>query len=445
MTDTPVSISLKTTGCRVNQADSEAIVEGLADLPVHWVAPSAPAHISVVNACTVTGPAERDGRNSVYRALRSGKGPVFLTGCMAVRLSSQDVADPFEQRVRVVSGDALVKALREAVLEIARDDGSTIGGPDVAGPGEPLEGTSACSGTHKPVSSRPIRSRPIVKVQDGCDGRCSYCIVPLVRGPSRSVPPDRIADEVGEHAAKGAWEVVLAGVDLASWGRGGDQRLPDLLNRLLGMKTGVRFRLSSIEPEGLDERLLGLIGESSDICPHLHVPMQSGSDRVLTAMERPYGARDFERMVDRAHAMIDGLSMGLDVICGFPAEDDREFERTHAFLRSLPFTYLHVFPYSPRPGTRAFESGDPVPHHVKRQRCSILRELSNKRRTARVASRVGTRAEVVDIRTRDGVGVESIAEDYTKVLRRGADSLIAGRILVDITGAEGQTAIANGD
>ena len=430
MVDRPIRISIKTTGCKVNQADTALIVEGLSGLPIHWVGPGSESDISIVNACTVTRAAERDGRNAVYRASRSSVGPVYLTGCMAVRLARDSEPSGFEERVRVIpsSGDrsGFITGLREEILRLT---------PDAPAPEVPTQADGW---------KGHVRSRPIVKVQDGCNGSCTYCIVPSVRGPSSSVPASSVARDVRRLAESGASEIVLAGVDLSSWGRdNGDATcLADLLDTLVNLGTGMRFRLSSMEPDGLDDRVLHRVGSSGDLCRHLHVPMQSGSDGILDRMKRPYRSTDFAAVIDRAHDRIDGLSLGLDVLCGFPGEDDAAFEETHSFLLSLPFTYLHVFPYSPRPGTPAYDLGDDVSPAVKKERCAILRALSDRRRLLHASNRIDTTAEVVDIRLRDGIGVESLAGDYTRVIRSEAHTVRKGRFQVPITGSQGPMALS---
>lgn len=426
MTGRPVRISIKTTGCKVNQADTAAMVRSVADLPVEWVGAGSDSDIAVINACTVTRAAERDGRNAVYRATRSGDGPVLLTGCMAVRLERQGDVPDFDDRVELAPsiGDqpAFVRRLREAVhVRMAQRDRESP-------PEAPPRG--------KPAGSR---TRPIIKVQDGCNHACSYCIVPTVRGSSVSVPVSRVAEEVDRARASGASELVLAGVDLSSWGRDldGDRSLFHLLEGLLARKCGARFRLSSLEPDGLVESLLSLVADSRDLCPHFHVPLQSGSDRILGLMSRPYDAAGFASHVERAHKRIPGLVMGLDVICGFPGETDSDFEATRSFLEGLAFTYLHVFPYSPRPGTTAGLLTDDVPHAIKAERCRILRTMSDDRRVRHATDRTGTIAEVVDIRDRREAGIESLAEDYTRVFRRGGGPVRRDRFTVLVTGSDG--------
>lgn len=422
-----VSISIRTTGCKVNQADSAFIVEALQGLPVRVVPPGEPSDLAVVNACTVTGSADRDGRACVYRALRSTQGTVFLTGCLAMRLRAWASLD--EDRLRVIpetrNRDALIAALRADILGLAAN-----------GPSD--------TGENSTPHPAPRPARPLVKVQDGCDHSCAFCIVPHVRGPSRSVPMTEVLARVQNEVARGASEVVLTGVDLGAWGRDLDPQrtLADLLQAVLDLETGLRFRLSSIEPDRLDDRLMDLLAGHPDLCPHLHVPVQSGSDRILRAMRRPHTAAEVTARLATVAARIPDLTLGLDVLCGFPGEDDDDFEATLALARTLPVTYLHVFPFSPRPGTEAATMGPTPARSVVVRRCAVLRDFSTSRREVRALAKVGRVIEVVDIRRLPSGGVESLSSDYFKTIRQAASDPVPGRHRVQVVGNRGTTLLA---
>jgi len=415
----------------VNQADTEQILRALEDLPIRVVAPDEPADLAVINACTVTANADRDGRAAIYRALRGTNGPVFLTGCLAVRLQGAwDAAD--RERVRVIPESAdreqMVAALRSEVLRILAKDPDR--GPD--------------GGRRGRAASRPARTRPILKVQDGCDHRCAYCIVPLVRGRSRSRPLHDLIAQALEYAENGASEVVLAGVDLGAWGRDLSPRsdLARLLHELLRLGTGMRFRLSSLEPFQLTEALVELIGGSPDLCAHLHLPLQSGSDRILAAMRRPYTAREFARRVEQAARRIEHLTLGIDCLCGFPGESPEDFQATYDLVRSLPVTYLHVFPFSPRPRTEAERLAEGPPRAVVAERCAALRALSSQRRRERASEFVGRRVEVVDLRGRPGGTVEALSAEYFRVIREDGTAVRRGRHVVKIAAVRDASLVA---
>jgi len=231
-----------------------------------------------------------------------------------------------------------------------------------------------------PVRRFGNRSRAFLKVQDGCECFCAYCIVPYARGPSRSLPFQEVEAGLARLRRSGYREVVLTGVHLGLWGR--DLAPAQPLGALLDAAEGAgipRVRLSSLEPGELTVELAARLGRSEVLCPHLHVPLQSGSDRVLRAMGRPYTAAAFRDAVETALAAVPGLSLGFDVIVGFPGEDDEAFAETVALLEGIPFAYLHVFPFSPRRGTAAWDLPGGVPSPVVKTRAAQLRRLSRAR------------------------------------------------------------------
>lgn len=425
-------MSFITTGCRTNQADAVAVRAALADLPIRFVAPGAPADVVVVNACTLTRDADRTARAAVNRAVRSGAHTV-LAGCLATRLGAAGRHEAVAPECRVIPGTADRRALVSALRRFV-GDGNPEAPARVSGP------TAAANALSRHVRER---ARPVIKVQDGCDHACAYCIVPSVRGPATSVPPDAVRGAVSRAAAAGTAEVVLAGIDLASWGRDlGGRTVVELLDALLALGTGMRFRLSSIEPHGLDDALLDQIGSCPDICPQLHVPIQSGSDRILAAMHRPGRARDLAQRLATARDRIPDLALGLDVICGFPGETDDDFDQTVALVHAVDADTLHVFPYSPRPGTAAARIPDEVPPAVKSDRVARLRELDRTARRRRLASRVGRSVEVVDVGRRPDGQIASIAADGIPVARRTPHGPRGGRFHVRIHAADGTTAFA---
>jgi threonylcarbamoyladenosine tRNA methylthiotransferase MtaB len=256
------------------------------------------------------------------------------------------------------------------------------------------------------------RTRPNLKIQDGCNNRCSFCIIPFVRGRSRSAPAEQVVEQV-RGLANRYREIVLSGINLGRWGRepGSRMRLADLIRRLLA-ETGVeRLRLSSVEPMDFSDDLLGLMASSPRIAKHVHAPLQSGSDRTLRRMHRKYRPRHYADRIRKARSMMPDAAIGADVMVGFPGETDFDFEESRQFIESLPFTYLHVFTYSERPGTPAAEDSAIVPMPVRKTRNRVLRELSDGKNREFRARMVG--------RTLSGVTLQecgiALTDNYLKV------------------------------
>jgi threonylcarbamoyladenosine tRNA methylthiotransferase MtaB len=254
------------------------------------------------------------------------------------------------------------------------------------------------------------RTRPNLKIQDGCNNRCSFCIIPFVRGRSRSAPAEQVIQQVGALAAKYR-EVVLSGINLGRWGRDfeGRMRLADLVRRLLNETTVARLRLSSVEPMDFSDDLLGLMAESPRIAKHVHAPLQSGSDTVLRRMHRKYRPRHYADRVSKARALMPDCAVGADVMTGFPGETDAEFEDSRKFIESLPFTYLHVFTYSERPGTPAADLPQ-IPAVVRKHRTQILRDLAAQKNLEFRQSMIGRRISVVTLE-----GGRALSDNFVKI------------------------------
>ncbi len=303
-----------------------------------------------VNTCTVTAQADRSSTQLIRRAGRAARGPrVVALGCMAER--SPD-------RVRQIAGVTEVWGNDRKQAEISA------------------------------IDPTPVRSRAILKVQDGCDRRCSYCVVSGLRGESRSVPAARVREQFERLLAAGFQEVVLTGLNLGTY-RDGGMTLAGLLETLLESCRDARIRLASVEPDTFDDALLAVIADNR-VCPHFHVPLQSGDDVVLARMKRRYRAADFKRLVERISKVRPEVNVGTDVIAGFPGESGESFARTRDFLAQTPVGYLHVFPFSARPGTEQVCRGEPVPSPVVRERVVELRTFSDQRRQEYQAQFVGT-------------------------------------------------------
>lgn len=386
---------LVTLGCKVNQCDTEALAEGLraAGWDVRFdddPAEPAPDAI-VVNSCAVTARAEAKSRQAVRKLIRRYPlSRVVLAGCYP------QIAPQAAGTIEGLAGVAGVD--RGRTLTMLQDLVSASGyEPGEARPGAggaPL-GISRCFET-LPAGLRPGRVRAFLKVQEGCPGRCTYCVVPLARGEPRSRPPDDALAQAARLIAKGARELVLTGIQLGLYGRDlGGIDLADLIRRCLRLPGLLRLRLSSLEPGDVSPRVLEALASSPKACPHLHLPLQSGSDTVLRRMGRPYGTAGFRAAAEAARRAIPGMALSTDVIAGFPGESGQEFQQTVGFLRRMGFTRLHVFPFSRRPGTPAACLPGQLPAEVKKERSGALIAVGRELALAYHRELVGREVEVL--------------------------------------------------
>jgi threonylcarbamoyladenosine tRNA methylthiotransferase MtaB len=387
-------VAVRTLGCKVNRTESEALAEALLGAGVAVVEDESGADVVVINTCTVTGEADAKARKEVRRALAASAGPVVVTGCLAA-IDAPGLAALGQRVVVEAARDHLARRVTELV-------GATVAQPAAR---TVREGAA-------------FRTRVMVKVQDGCDARCAYCIVPDARGVPRSVASRDVAARVRSLVANGTPEVVLTGINI---GRYADDEVGGLagLVRLVAA-TGVgRVRLSSVEPLDLTDALLSAVAESGPVAPHLHVPLQSGCDRTLGAMGRRYTAREYAAVLGRARRAVAGLAVSTDVIVGFPGESDEDFARSLAFAEECGFAKLHVFRYSPRSGTPAASRPDQVAPQVKASRAAAMRALSDRLARTRADSRVGEYATVF-VERGGGETTVGTAEDGMRVRLRGA-------------------------
>ena len=358
-------------GCRASQADGAAIETALLGKGM-CPAGVAEADLVVLNTCTVTALADQDVRKAVHRVHRENpEARILVTGCYAQRAPEELAVLP---GVYWVVGNSHKVEIPEIVTDLAAPYHGEIHVGEIR--------VGDIFATHEFLSA-PVedaagdRTRPNLKIQDGCNNRCSFCIIPFVRGRSRSAPAGQVIAEVRNLAGRYR-EVVLSGINLGRWGRepGSGMRLVDLIRRLLDETAIERLRLSSVEPMDWSDDLLDLVSSEPRIAKHVHAPLQSGSDTVLRRMHRKYRPRHYEERVLKARASMPDAAIGADVMTGFPGETGEEFEEDRSFIESLPFTYLHVFTYSERPGTPAAASPDQVPIETRKERNRILRELA---------------------------------------------------------------------
>lgn len=430
-------VAIKTLGCKVNQYEGEQLREALEALGFVVVPFGEPAEAYVINSCTVTATADRDTRRLARQARRRSPGAlVAVTGCYAEgdaeELARLGVAD------LIVGNDGklgLPRRIAELLYGLASpeehgceaQEEARTWGPAVRGLGD--------------------HTRAFVKVQEGCDAHCAYCIVPQVRGPGRSMPKGLVMEQVRQLIAGGCPELVLMGTHLGRYGldlpeAGG---LSELLEEVVGEPGLGRVRLSSLEPMEATEGVAALVCDHPLVCRHIHLPLQSGSDAVLERMGRPYSAGQFAEVAEALAARCDGLCVGSDVMVGFPGETEAEFGETLALLSALPISYLHVFAYSPRPGTRAATMPGQVAAEVKARRSRALRDLSERKWRGFAASQVGTALEVVLERPiPDRVGlVEGLSDNYLRVTVGAAPDALGTIRRVGIQGVEGSRLVGD--
>ncbi len=423
---TPRTVAFATLGCRLNQVDTQQLQTLLEARGFRTVPVEEPADVVVVNTCTVTARAEFSDRQAIRRAARvSPEARVVVTGCWA-QTSPDAVARLGE--VDLVVGNADKHRLPDLLdgLLAERVRVSDIRGAptlDVA-----------------PLARVNGRSRAFLKVQDGCQHRCAFCIVPFARGRSRSLEPKVVLDQARLVVAAGHPEVVLTGVDLGHYGADLLPRttLAALLRDLVELP-GLRWvRLSSVLPAYFTPELLEVVTASPRIAPHFHVPLQSGSDRVLRLMRRPYTTRMYRDLVERLAAAVPSPGLGADVIVGFPGERPADFEATLALVEALPFSYLHVFPYSSRRGTEAARLGDTVDAPTAARRGRALRDLARRKNLDFRRGLTGGVEEVLVLETRDRVTgrLVGLTGNYVEVQFDGPDGLMGRLARVRVTGAE---------
>jgi threonylcarbamoyladenosine tRNA methylthiotransferase MtaB len=286
-----------------------------------------------------------------------------------------------------------------------------------------------------PVRRFGDRSRAYLRIQDGCESFCTYCIVPFTRGPSRSLPEAEVLEQARIYAGEGYREIILTGIHLGNYGRDlvGRPALTPLLDRLSMTTPGVAYRISSLEPLEIDEALLALMADRRNIRPHLHIPLQSGHEEILARMNRRYTTGQFREIIELCRARLPDAAIGIDILAGFPGETDAHFAACLAFLQGLPFTYLHVFPYSKRPGTVAAGFADQVPEPVKEARVATLRQLSEEKRADFYRSQLGRTWPVIVEGRRDDEGLlQGFTANYLAVRFAGPDSLRNGETRVKL-------------
>lgn len=377
--------SLHTLGCRLNQAETAVIESRLKQEGYRVVELGEPTDLLVVNTCSVTSEAERTCRYIIRKTLKhSPEAFVAVTGCYA---------QTGAQELRTIPGiDLIVGNQYKYDLPFFLPATTALRKQPIP---ELLHSrTIQREDFTLPVFGEPDCTRASLKIQDGCDVMCSFCLIPFARGRERSRLLRDILEEAETLAAQGYQEVVLTGVNVGKFYQDGVD-LVGLIKRLEDIEGLSRIRISSIEPTTVDEALLGHMTSSSKLCPYLHIPLQSGDDGILSAMNRPYRVKEFAALVEEAAVKIPGLGLGTDLMVGFPGESTRAFHHTLELAERLPFAYFHVFTYSSRPGTAAAKFPDQIPPAIARRRAKLLANLSRQKRLAFAEKSIGTLVPVL--------------------------------------------------
>ena len=434
------SFYVENFGCRATQADGAAIEHQFRHQGLDPAAAPSQAEIVVLNTCTVTASADQDARAAIRRIRRENPGcQIVVTGCYAQRAPEEVASLPGVTRV---VGNSHKHRLAEITLFPAENRSAGLGKSTNFVPASALGQPSMVNDgifvsdifAHTELLAAPVfdaaneRTRPNLKVQDGCDNRCSFCVIPSVRGHSRSSPLDRVLREVQLLVDSGYREVVISGINLGRWGRdlvqvGQRPRFEDLVRAILGQTSLEKLRISSVEPMDWSDELIALMAGSPRIAKHAHVPMQSGSDRVLRAMHRKYRPWHYREKIEKIRRAMPTAAIGADVMTGFPGESDADFEETRRMVEELPFIYLHVFTYSSRPGTPSATMPNQVPAQVARQRNRILREIAAEKKLAFMQGFIGKALPAITLsavhRTCQGDFTEALTDNYLKLRLAG--------------------------
>ncbi|MBW1846975.1 MAG: tRNA (N(6)-L-threonylcarbamoyladenosine(37)-C(2))-methylthiotransferase MtaB [Deltaproteobacteria bacterium] len=408
---------IKTLGCKVNQYESEAVSQSLIDAGFE-ASQEDEADICIINTCTVTGKASMQSRQAIRQAIRKNPNArIVVTGCYAQ-------IEP--EKLLQITGvhDIVVNCEKYKIPELVSHSGlnhrnsENLYNFDARRQQDFFQTKSTVFGH---------RTRPFLKIQDGCDAFCSYCIVPYARGPSRSMPFEMVLENIKKLKDSASHEVVLTGIHLGAYGLDLKpiKSLFELLYILNESKIIKRLRLSSIEPHELSNEIIQLVKLSDMICNHFHIPLQSGNDDILNKMNRPYSRSFFKDLIQNIHESVSEVSIGVDVIIGFPGETDKAFEDTYSLINELPVSYLHVFPFSPRQNTPAFKLPDKIPASVIKSRCKQMRELGNSKKALFYQKFIGKSVAVLVESTREKKTgqLKGFTSNYMPVLMDGPDKL----------------------
>jgi len=417
-------------GCRASQADGAAIEKQLLDRGLARAEAGGDAEVVILNTCTVTAAADADARAAIRRIHRENPGSkILVTGCYAQRAPHEIAALPGVAGVVGNSHKQQIAALLAPETNFLPLSSLTSRPPQPITfqidpqilVGDIFAHTELLAAPVFEAATAAEKTRPNLKVQDGCNNRCSFCVIPSVRGRSRSLRLEEVIREVRILVDAGYREVVLSGINLGRWGRelSTPHRFEQLVRAVLEQTGLEKLRLSSVEPMDWNDELIELMAGSPRIAKHVHAPLQSGSDRILRLMHRKYRPWHYAERIRKARAAMPDAAIGADVMVGFAGESDELFEESRAFIEELPFTYLHVFTFSARPGTPAAVMPDQVPVELARERNRVLRELAAGKNLAFRRSFVARTLDAITLNQRSGDCTDALTENYLKVRLQG--------------------------
>lgn len=396
------SASFYTLGCKLNFSETSTIMRQLIEAGAHKAQRGEKADICVINTCSVTETADKKSRQAIHRIVRENPHAyVVVTGCYG-QLQPDTVADI--PGVDIVLGQDLKGSVPENLNGLVKRE----------------HGISGTAGTNQiknfvPSCSRGDRTRYFLKVQDGCDYYCSYCIVPYARGHSRNATIGSLVDQARQAGSEGGREIVITGVNIGDFGKSTNETFLELIKELDKVESIARYRISSIEPNLLTDDIIDFVAGSRAFMPHFHIPLQSGSNEVLKLMRRRYERELFADKVRRIKSAVPQAFIGVDVIVGMRGETDELFRDSYDFLNGLDVTQLHVFSYSERPGTAALKIPHKVSPQKKRERSRLLMELSDSKTRKFYADHTGREALVLAERPQHGAAVHGFTENYIRV------------------------------
>lgn len=397
-------VAFHTLGCKLNFSETSAIGNQFLQKGFDIVDFKEEADVYVINTCTVTENAEKECRQIVRKAMRQNPGAfVAVTGCYA-QLRADEIS-------KIVGVDAVLGSnekfkLFEYFEQFEKQEYSCV----YVSPSETLNEYNSAYST-----DADSRTRAFLKIQDGCDYKCTFCTIPLARGKSRSLETDSSVEEFKSLIQDDYKEIVLTGVNVGDYGKKFDTNLFSLLQNFLKVNGDYRIRISSIEPNLLTDEIIDLTASEERMANHFHIPLQSGSEKMLKLMQRRYKLSDYEKLINRVISKIPDVGIGIDVIVGSPGETEKDFLDTYNFLKELPFSYLHVFTYSARPNTKAIDMPGHVELKEKKRRNNMLRILSEKKRNLFYRNMIGKELEVLFEKTENNGFIQGFTSNYVKV------------------------------